>query len=148
LLTWYKTNVDTPCTPDIRDVYLKQCPCREVLDMVASKWTALAIGALEDGPQRFGEVRRKVEGITQKMLTQTLRTLTRDGLITRTVYPTVPLRVDYELTPLGRSLVAPLRALRDWSEHNIDLIESARVEYDVTADAETVPVRGKLNEVV
>ncbi|MCS7482627.1 winged helix-turn-helix transcriptional regulator [Umezawaea endophytica] len=109
--------------------------------MVASKWTALTIGALEDGPQRFGEVRRKVEGITQKMLTQTLRTLTRDGLITRTVYPTVPLRVDYELTPLGRSLVAPLRALRDWSEHHIDLIQSARVEYDVTADVETVPVR-------
>lgn len=140
-MTWYNTIVDTPCTSDTRDVYLRQCPCREVLDMVASKWTALTIGALEDGPQRFGEVRRKVEGITQKMLTQTLRTLTRDGLITRTVYPTVPLRVDYELTPLGRSLVAPLRALRDWSEHHIDLIQSARVEYDVTADVETVPVR-------
>ena len=133
--------MDTPCTPEIRDVYLKQCPCREVLDMVASKWTALAIGALEDGPQRFGEVRRKVEGITQKMLTQTLRTLTRDGLITRTVYPTVPLRVEYELTPLGRSLVAPLSALRTWSEQHIDLIQTARADYDVTADAEPLPVR-------
>jgi len=133
--------VDTPCTPDVRDVYLKQCPCREVLDMVASKWTALAIGALEDGPQRFGEVRRKVEGITQKMLTQTLRALTRDGLITRTVYPTVPLRVEYELTPLGRSLVAPLSALRTWSEQHIDLIQTARADYDETVDLDPSPVR-------
>ena len=133
--------MDTPCTPDVRDVYLKQCPCREVLDMVASKWTALAIGALEDGPQRFGEVRRKVEGITQKMLTQTLRALTRDGLITRTVYPTVPLRVEYELTPLGRSLVAPLSALRTWSEQHIDLIQTARADYDETADLDPSPVR-------
>ncbi|MFD9733772.1 winged helix-turn-helix transcriptional regulator [Umezawaea sp. NPDC059074] len=109
--------------------------------MVASKWTALAIGALEDGPQRFGEVRRKVEGITQKMLTQTLRALTRDGLITRTVYPTVPLRVEYELTPLGRSLVAPLSALRTWSEQHIDLIQTARADYDETADLDPSPVR-------
>jgi DNA-binding HxlR family transcriptional regulator len=133
--------MDTPCTPATRDVYLKQCPCREVLDMVASKWTALAIGALEGGPRRFGEIRRHIEGITQKMLTQTLRTLTRDGLVTRTVYPTVPLRVEYELTPLGRSLVLPLRTLREWSEHHIDLIESARADYDVTAAAEPIPVR-------
>jgi len=133
--------MDTPCTRDTRDVYLKQCPCRGVLDMVASKWTALAIGALEDGPRRFGELRRHIEGITQKMLTQTLRTLTRDGLLTRTVYPTVPLRVEYELTPLGRSLVAPLRALREWSEHHIDLIESARADHDVTAEMEPTPVR-------
>ncbi|WNV91851.1 helix-turn-helix domain-containing protein [Umezawaea sp. Da 62-37] len=106
--------------------------------MVASKWTALAIGALEDGPRRFGEVRRKLEGITQKMLTQTLRTLARDGLITRTVYPTVPMRVDYELTALGRSLVVPLRVLREWSVENIDVIEAARVAHDAAVEVEGV----------
>lgn len=109
--------------------------------MVASKWTALAIGALDDGPQRFGELRRKLEGITQKMLTQTLRTLARDGLVTRTVYPTVPMRVEYELTPLGRSVSAPLKALRDWSQLNIDAIQTARVSYDTTADLDVLPVR-------
>ncbi|MET1074002.1 MAG: helix-turn-helix domain-containing protein [Umezawaea sp.] len=109
--------------------------------MVASKWTALVVGALEAGPQRFGQVRRRLEGITQKMLTQTLRTLTRDGLITRTVYPTVPMRVEYELTELGRSLVVPLRVLREWSEQNIDTIEAARVEHDAAAAVEPVAVR-------
>jgi DNA-binding HxlR family transcriptional regulator len=125
---------------DVRDVYLKLCPCREVLDMVASKWTALAIGALDDGPQRFGELRRKLDGITQKMLTQTLRTLTRDGLVTRTVYPTMPMRVEYELTSLGRSVSAPLKALRDWSQEHIDEIQDARVVYDANAEQEPVGV--------
>ena len=108
--------------------------------MVASKWTALAIGALEDGPLRFGELRRQLDGITQKMLTQTLRALTRDGLVTRTVYPTVPMRVEYELTPLGRSVSAPLEALRAWSQLNIDAIQSARAAYDATAEQDVQPV--------
>jgi DNA-binding HxlR family transcriptional regulator len=122
---------------DVRDVYLRNCPCREVLDLLANKWTALAIGALEDGPRRFGELRRRLEGVSQKMLTQTLRELERDGLVTRTVYPVVPLRVDYELTDLGRSVSEPLSAIRSWSERNIGQVQRARAEY--AARAEVVP---------
>ncbi|MBP2473254.1 DNA-binding HxlR family transcriptional regulator [Crossiella equi] len=124
----------------IRDVYSRQCPCRDLLDMVADKWTALTIGALEDGPRRFGQLRQRLEGISQKMLTQTLRTLERDGLVTRTVYPTVPLRVDYELTDLGRSAVAPLAAIRTWSTSNLPEVVRARQEFDARASADPQPV--------
>ncbi|MGZ3142983.1 winged helix-turn-helix transcriptional regulator [Lentzea chajnantorensis] len=109
------------------------CPCRDLLDMVASKWTALAIGAMENGPVRFGEMKRELEGISQKMLTQTLRALERDGLVTRTVYPTVPLRVEYELTELGRSVIEPLAALRVWAQQNYDSVAEARETFDNTA---------------
>ncbi|WP_369808986.1 winged helix-turn-helix transcriptional regulator [Nocardia sp. NRRL S-836] len=114
----------------IRNVYSKMCPCRDLLDMVASKWTALAIGAMENGPVRFGEMKRELEGISQKMLTQTLRALERDGLVTRTVYPTVPLRVEYELTELGRSVIEPLAALRMWAQQNYDSVAEARETFD------------------
>src|ERR1044072_3659076 len=96
----YRYPMETTCDvhePDVRDVYLRNCPCREVLDLLANKWTALAIGALEDGPRRFGELRRRLEGVSQKMLTPNLRELERDGLFTRTVYPVVPPRAGYEL---------------------------------------------------
>jgi DNA-binding HxlR family transcriptional regulator len=116
----------------IRDVYLKLCPCRSLLDVIASKWTALAIGALEEGPKRFGELKRRLEGISQKMLTQTLRTLERDGLVKRTVYPSVPLRVEYELTELGRSATEPLAALRSWAQRNYDSVAEARETFDST----------------
>jgi DNA-binding HxlR family transcriptional regulator len=106
------------------------CPCRDLLDLVGSKWTALAIGALENGPMRFGELKRRLEGISQKMLTQTLRTLERDGLVTRTVYPSVPLRVEYELTELGRSVTEPLAALRSWAQRNYDAVAEAREAFD------------------
>ncbi|MGI5505368.1 winged helix-turn-helix transcriptional regulator [Lentzea sp. JNUCC 0626] len=106
------------------------CPCRDLLDMVASKWTALVIGDLEDGPRRFGELKRRLEGISQKMLTQTLRTLERDGLVTRTVYPSVPLRVEYELTELGRSVTEPLAALRLWAQRNYESVAEARETFD------------------
>lgn len=116
----------------IRNVYLKMCPCRDLLDMVASKWTALAIGALEGEPKRFGELKRELEGVSQKMLTQTLRTLERDGLVTRTVYPTVPLRVEYQLTELGRSVIEPLASLRMWAQQNYDSVAEARETFDST----------------
>ncbi|MPZ80794.1 MAG: transcriptional regulator [Actinophytocola sp.] len=121
--------------PDTRDVYLRNCPCRDVLDLLANKWTALAIGALEEGPRRFGELRRRLEGVSQKMLTQTLRELEKDGLVTRTVYPVVPLRVDYALTELGHSVAEPLAAIRRWSEDNIMLVQRARVDYAARAEA-------------
>ncbi|MCO1581456.1 helix-turn-helix transcriptional regulator [Crossiella sp. SN42] len=124
----------------VRDVYSRECPCRDLLDMLADKWTALTIGALEDGPRRFGQLRQKLEGVSQKMLTQTLRTLERDGLVTRTVYPTVPLRVDYELTELGRSAAAPLAAVRAWSTANLPQVVTARQAFDERAAEPPQPV--------
>lgn len=102
------------------DVYAAQCPCRALLDLLANKWSALAIGALEDGPQRFGELQRRLQGVSPKVLTQTLRRLEDFGILDRTVYPAVPLHVEYALTPLGQSAAIPLNALRSWVEENID----------------------------
>ncbi|MGB4778842.1 winged helix-turn-helix transcriptional regulator [Microbacterium sp.] len=101
------------------DVYAAMCPCRDMLDLLANKWSALVIGALEDGPQRFGQLRRRLEGISPKVLSQTLKRLEEHDLLTRTVYAEVPARVDYELTQLGHSAAAPLKHLRDWVETNI-----------------------------
>jgi DNA-binding HxlR family transcriptional regulator len=105
-----------------RDAYLAACPCRELLDLLANKWSALALGALEDGPRRFGSLRAKLDGISPKMLTQTLRRLEELGLVNRVVYPAVPLHVEYSLTPLGRDACVPLGALRHWVEANVDRI--------------------------
>ncbi|MFR9798105.1 winged helix-turn-helix transcriptional regulator [Streptomyces sp. MS06] len=102
------------------DVYAAQCPCRGMLDLLANKWSALAIGALEGGPQRFGALQRHLQGVSTKVLTQTLRRLEGAGLVDRTVYPAVPLHVEYELTALGRSAAVPLRLLRTWVEENVD----------------------------
>lgn len=113
------------------DVYASNCPTRQVLDRIGDKWTALIIGILEEGPQRFSELRRGIGGISQKMLTQTLRSLERDGLVTRTVYAEVPPRVEYALTPLGKTLCAPLAAIRQWAEANIAEVASAQAVYDL-----------------
>jgi len=102
------------------DVYAAQCPCRAVLDLLANKWSALAIGAMEDGPQRFGALQRRLEGVSPKVLTQTLRRLEDAGLVDRTVYPAVPLHVEYALTALGTSAAVPLGLLRGWVEENLD----------------------------
>ncbi len=102
------------------DVYNALCPCRSLLDLLANKWSALAIGALEDGPRRFGQLQRKLEAISPKVLTHTLRRLEESGFIDRTVFPAVPLHVEYALTDLGRSAAAPLAQLRDWAVANID----------------------------
>ncbi|AUG82056.1 transcriptional regulator [Kitasatospora sp. MMS16-BH015] len=102
------------------DVYAALCPCRPLLDLLANKWSALAIGALEEGPQRFGELQRRLQGVSPKVLTQTLRRLEEAGLLDRTVYPAVPLHVEYALTPLGESAAVPLNALRSWVELNLD----------------------------
>src|SRR5215207_7611891 len=87
------------------DAFLADCPSRLVLDRISDKWVTLVIASLADGPRRFSEVSRQLAGVSQKMLTQTLRTLERDGLVSRTVTPSVPVRVDYELTALGHSLL-------------------------------------------
>src|ERR1700761_67871 len=101
-----------------------------VLARVGDKWTVLIVALLGDGPKRFNEIKRMVGGISQRMLTLTLRGLERDGLVTRTVFPTVPPRVDYELTPLGRSLWEPVEALGAWAHEHQPEIESARARFD------------------
>ncbi|HEY5835376.1 winged helix-turn-helix transcriptional regulator [Streptomyces sp.] len=122
-------------TPDLRqyggaDAYLRKCPSRTVLDVLASKWTVLILPSLAGGPMRFGELRRRLDGITQKSLTQTLRNLERDGLLTRTVYPTIPPRVEYSLTDLGRDAAVLLDSLRTWAEVHLDDILRARHAYE------------------
>jgi DNA-binding HxlR family transcriptional regulator len=107
---------------DKHDVYAAQCPCRGVLDLLANKWAALAIGAMEDGALRFGELQRLLEGVSPKVLTQTLRRLEEAGFVDRTIYPAVPLHVEYTLTELGHSVAEPLAGLRSWVENNLDNI--------------------------
>ena len=102
------------------DVYDASCPCRHVLDLLANKWSALALGALENGPRRFGQLRERLDGVSPKVLTATLRRLEEQGLISRTVYPAVPLHVEYALTPLGKDACEPLAALRHWVVANIE----------------------------
>ena len=102
----------------------------EVLSQIGDKWTVLIVRSLNDGPRRFSELKRDVEGISQRMLTLNLKTLERDGFITRTVYPTVPPRVDYELTPLGHSLSEPLGVIAQWAITNRQRIVDARITFD------------------
>ena len=99
---------------------------REVLNRVGDKWSIQVVALLNDGPRRFSELRRSVEGISQRMLTLTLKGLERDGLVTRTMYPTIPPRVDYELTRVGRTLLEPVMALAAWAEKNRGQIQAAR----------------------
>ena len=124
------------------DAYLAACPSRPILDLLGNKWTMLVMGALSDGPQRFGQLRRRLGGITQKMLTQTLRGLERDGLVSRTVYPTIPPRVDYAVTDLGRDVAGLLTAIRLWSEQHINDVLAAREDYDERAAQAPEPVTG------
>jgi DNA-binding HxlR family transcriptional regulator len=102
----------------------------EVLARVGDKWTVLVVGLLGGGPKRFSELQRAVDGISQKMLTTTLRNMERDGFCTRTMYPSIPPRVDYELTKLGRDLLAPVKALADWAIANRERINAARQRFD------------------
>ncbi|MGF7055240.1 DNA-binding HxlR family transcriptional regulator [Bosea sp. OAE752] len=105
----------------------------DVLARVGSKWSILVIGALGQGPRRFNELKRDVRGISQRMLTLTVRGLERDGLIERTVTPSIPPRVDYSLTGLGRSLLAPVSALGEWAVENRAAVERARLAFDKDA---------------
>jgi DNA-binding HxlR family transcriptional regulator len=104
---------------------------REVLNRVGDKWSVLIVALWGDQPKRFSELRRMIEGISQRMLTLTLKGLERDRLITRTVYPTMPPRVEYQLTNLGRSLLVPIRGLANWAGENREKIQDAREKYDV-----------------
>jgi DNA-binding HxlR family transcriptional regulator len=112
------------------DAYLAECPSRKLLDRIADKWVALVVKSLGDGPKRYSEVSHQLAGVSQKMLTQTLRSLERDGVLTRTVTPAVPVRVDYELTPLGESLAGVLGQLKMWAEQHMPEVDLARADYD------------------
>jgi DNA-binding HxlR family transcriptional regulator len=107
------------------------CPVREVLDRVAGKWSVQILVAAAHGPIRFTELERGIEGISRRMLTLTLRNLERDGLVTRTVHPTVPPKVEYELTPVARELYDTLLRLTDWAERNRVYIAESRASYDM-----------------
>ncbi|MER5874756.1 MULTISPECIES: helix-turn-helix domain-containing protein [unclassified Streptomyces] len=111
-------------------VLAQACPVREVLDRVAGKWSVLIIVAAAPGPIRFTALERSIEGISRRMLTLTLRHLERDGLVTRTVHPTVPPKVEYELTPVARELHATLLSLTDWAERHRVTIAESRAAYD------------------
>jgi DNA-binding HxlR family transcriptional regulator len=112
------------------DVMAPACPTRQVVSTIGDKWSLLVLYALEHGGTlRFSQLQRAVPGITQKMLTQTVRQLERDGIVSRTVFPTIPPRVDYALTDLGRSLSGVIAELRTWAYAHMDAIESAREEY-------------------
>ncbi|WP_120520739.1 winged helix-turn-helix transcriptional regulator [Arthrobacter celericrescens] len=110
------------------------CPSRVIFQRIGDKWASLVVQVLDDGPVRFSELRKMVSVVTPKVLTQTLRSLERDGLVTRTIHAQVPPRVDYELTDLGRSLLEPLAQLRKWAEGNVPAILAARDAYDDAQD--------------
>ncbi|MEV7405194.1 helix-turn-helix domain-containing protein [Streptomyces sp. NPDC091267] len=112
------------------DAYLATCPARQLLDRISDKWVSLVLNALADGPLRYGDLNRIIAGVSQKMLTQTLRTLERDGLLTRTVTPSVPVRVDYQLTALGLSLLPVMASIKSWAECHIEEVRTARTDYD------------------
>ncbi|MEU1400965.1 helix-turn-helix domain-containing protein [Streptomyces sp. NPDC005728] len=114
----------------VQEVNAQACPVREVLDRVAGKWSVQILVAAAQGPIRFTELERGIEGISRRMLTLTLRNLERDGLVTRTVYPTVPPKVEYGLTPVAHELHETLQRLTDWAEHNRVYIAEARAAYD------------------
>ncbi|WP_089341238.1 winged helix-turn-helix transcriptional regulator [Burkholderia singularis] len=112
------------------NVYAAQCPTRHVLDRIADKWTVLILALLAHRPLRFNTLLRHIEGLSQKVLSQTLKRLERDGLVARTAYPTMPVSVEYALTPLGQTLVASVWPLIAWAESNIGAVLGARAAYD------------------
>jgi DNA-binding HxlR family transcriptional regulator len=114
---------DLTAQPNVLD---QNCESRQALDRIADKWTSLCVYALVSGPKRHGELRREVQGITQKMLTQTLRSMERDGLVQRTVFEQVPPRVEYALTPLGMTLQEPLVAICRWAMDHLPEVQAAR----------------------
>ncbi|MEQ1770664.1 MAG: helix-turn-helix domain-containing protein [Devosia sp.] len=113
--------------------YQADCPTRLVLDRVADKWVVLILGLLEKSPMRFNQIRREIEGVSQKVLSQCLKKLERDGLVTRKAFATVPVTVEYAITPLGETLAAQVAGLTKWAERNIGKVQTAQRAYDQRA---------------
>jgi len=118
---------------DLADLDFSNCPVRDMMQQIGGKWSTLLLEVLAAEPRRFGELRRMLPDISQRMLTQTLRDLQRDGYIEREVFPTTPPSVEYRLSPLGRSLLVPLSALVDWSFAHYDRIKEARADFAAAA---------------
>lgn len=112
------------------DVYQQGCPTRMVLDRLADKWAVLILGRLDDEPRRFNQLRREIGGVSQKVLSQTLKNLERDGLVTRRAFATVPVTVEYAITPLGRSLQSTVRGLTRWAETHVDAVTASQRQFD------------------
>ncbi|MFI1697213.1 winged helix-turn-helix transcriptional regulator [Streptomyces bobili] len=129
---------NTGVTPQVVNAHA--CPVREVLDRVSGKWSVQILVAAAHGPIRFTELERGIEGISRRMLTLTLRNLERDGLVTRTVHPTVPPKVEYELTPVALELHETLLRLTGWAERNRVYIAESRAAYDTEHEPELVDV--------
>ena len=119
------------------DVYSEACPTRLVLDRLADKWVVLILGLLSQGPRRFNALRREIEGVSQKVLSQTLKRLERDGLIARQAFPTVPVTVEYSITPLGQTLAETVASLAHWAEAHIESVVAAQRAYDAQAGGQT-----------
>lgn len=119
------------------NVFVQNCPSREIMQRLGDKWTPLVLLALAEGPQRFSVLRSRIGSVTPKVLTSTLRTLERDGLVKRTVFAQVPVRVDYELTDVGLSLLDPMEILRRWSEQHAAKVLKARDEFDSRGEINT-----------
>jgi len=120
------------------DIFDPGCPSRVIFQRIGDKWTGLVVQVLAEGPVRFSDLRSRVRTVSPKVLTQTLRALERDGLVTRTVHAQVPPRVDYELTETGRSLLEPMAQLRQWAENHVPTILAARDRYDDARDSEVL----------
>ncbi len=116
------------------DAFLASCPTRQLFATISDKWVGLVLVALADGPQRYNALTRVIAGISPKMLTQTLRTLERDGLIVRTVTASVPVRVDYELSELGQDLLPLMTSIKQWAEHHMDAVAQARDSFDASTE--------------
>ena len=126
---------DSGTQPDRYQAYMHECPAVALLSSISSRWVSLTMCTLgyHGAPLRYSQISRNIPGVSQKMLTQTLRLLERDGMITRTVTPTVPVRVDYELTDLGRGLYSLLAQVRDWAGEHAETVDAAREKYDAAA---------------
>jgi DNA-binding HxlR family transcriptional regulator len=112
------------------EVFTHDCPTQQVLDIICNKWSVIVLYCLAYGTKRYNQLQRQIEGISQKMLTQTLRNLERHGIVERKVYPAVPPRVEYSLTPLGETLIEPLGCLAEWAQTHISDVQAARDRYD------------------
>lgn len=121
------------------DPYSDKCPTRMVLDRIGDKWTVLILGLLGRGPMRFNRLRREIGGLSQKVLAQTLRGLERDGLVSRTAFATVPVTVEYALTPLGATLAEAVAPLRDWAAGHMEAVIASQAAYDARVGGACVP---------
>jgi DNA-binding HxlR family transcriptional regulator len=138
-----ETALSSSCHPER---FSAGCPSRQLFEQVTDKWSMMVLTVLHSGPMRFNAIKRQLEGVTQKALTQCLRRLERNGLLTRTILPAAPIGVEYALTDLGRSLHRPFKALYEWMHRNLDEVDAARQRYDAEATTRDGTVGGRAED--